>query len=417
MKYLQEELKDDLNAILFEEGEVKQSFLVFAKVLGCFESETLVDYAGNQTRSIAGQKASLFLKNMLKDQVIALNEFPKCFSDLQPKFSPSLLQFLTMQQGANKYQMLKLLLSFEEKNHGSISLFVNHFELIKSLKKTLGEDGKPVALSWKKAFERFFILKKYKNITTENVDIAELFLKRGLLEKNFILATETRNEAKKFQTKKHILMTNLKEQTSASEEKDYRNKFTYEFLDKSDAKNFILGLFTDCCATISAENYGKDITKSSIVANDVQNIVVKDDEDRIIAKASLYVNKQQGYGVINEFDISLKYRDGEIITENNKGGWYQIKHEREEQERQEIFDCFLRAISDFASVYDKQNPNMPIKKIVVGMGNNKLKAQLVHLDKQEDVLSVPTEYGFEDARYCQYVLYCKNKASSNQMEK
>ena len=91
-------------------------------------------------------------------------------------------------------------------------------------------------------------------------------------------------------------------------------------LDKHDPKNAIIGLYASCCATITSGHYGKTIAESTMIAHDVQNLVVKDSKGNIIAKGAMYVNSQKGYAVINDFEVNEKYRSHETA----EAGYYSV---------------------------------------------------------------------------------------------
>ena len=91
----------------------------------------------------------------------------------------------------------------------------------------------------------------------------------------------------------------------------YDKQFTYEWLSKNDPHNSIMGLFCSCCGTITSWAYGKDIARSSVIAPDVQNLVVRNSKGDIISKGTMYVNKEKGYAVINDFELNEKYRHHE----------------------------------------------------------------------------------------------------------
>ena len=89
--------------------------------------------------------------------------------------------------------------------------------------------------------------------------------------------------------------------------------------------------------------------------------------------------------------------------------WYFYDNWKDEQERQLIFSAFQRGVQAFIEEYDKQNPKAPLKQVNIGMGYNRLKKQVWNLKKSESNLYVPKEYGFQDAKDEQYILYKKAK--------
>ena len=115
----------------------------------------------------------------------------------------------------------------------------------------------------------------------------------------------------------------------------------------------------------------------------------------------MYLNEEQGYAVINDFELNHNYRNHESVP-----GQYNVEdNNEEEQEREQIFSTFQRGIYAFIEEYERQNPDNPIKQVNVGMGFNRLKRQIKRFEKATSKLTVPAEYSFLDAEDEQYILY------------
>lgn len=125
--------------------------------------------------------------------------------------------------------------------------------------------------------------------------------------------------------------------------------YTYDFLEKDDPRNLVLGKNTSCCAHLEGNGYG--IMKASMVNPDVQNIAILDSTGKIVAKTTMYVNRDERYALCNTFSI----RDS--VSEN----MYPF-----------ILYKFKKAVSAFAYQYNNENPQKPLVKINVGMGMNSL---------------------------------------------
>lgn len=326
-----------------------------------------------------------------------------------------------------KFEKLELILKLERDYPGIFVKLMTNFEVAKSHRESLDENGKPIEVSWEEALKRFYLNNKYEKITNENEDIAELFQSKGLSQEIFDKASELRKEAKDREVSEHILKKTIKEDTilesiekikSQTEEKLteglqvieelYDKGFTYEWLSKKDPHNSIMGLFVNCCGTITSKHYGKDIAKASILAPDVQNLVIRNEMGKIISKGTMYINKEKGYAVINDFELNKKYRnhEDEIFS-----GRYKVEEtSSEEQEREKIFEAFQRGLSAFIEEYDKQNPEKPIIQVNIGMGYNRLKKQVERLKKATSNLTVPSEYDFQDAsKNAQYIIYKRSE--------
>lgn len=131
----------------------------------------------------------------------------------------------------------------------------------------------------------------------------------------------------------------LKEETSPD--------FSYEWLPKQDYDNYILGKYCSCCAHL--DGAGAGIMRASIILDNCQNLVIRNAMGRIIAKSTLYVNKNEGYAVFNNIEVSLK--------------------QREEDDCVNIYNAFLRGAEAFLESYNK-NHETPIREMVIGAKRN-----------------------------------------------
>ena len=152
----------------------------------------------------------------------------------------------------------------------------------------------------------------------------------------------------------------------------------------------------------AASQIRKHRTCSSVIAPDVQNLVVRNSKGDIISKGTMYVNKARGYAVINDFELNEKYRHHE-----SSSGRYSVEETSpEEQDREMIFKAFQRGLRAFIEEYDRQNPKNPLTQINIGMGYNRLKRQVERFKKATSNLTVPSEYSFQDAMTNeQHILY------------
>jgi len=337
------------------------------------------------------------------------------------------LKFITIQGDKKNFKNLELLLNLEIDYPDMLMKVMSNFDKAKSYRQSLDKDGKPIRVPWKEALKKFYFRNMYKGVSKENVDIAELFGGKGLSQETFDEATELRKKAREASVPEHILGKHLIEETreerierlkeqenkefiNANEmiEELYNKQFTYEWLSKNDPHNAILGLFCSCCGTITNVFYGKDIACASIIAPDVQNLIVKNLKGDIISKGTMYINKKRGYAVINDFELSREYRKHELEKQT---GRYNVKNtSNEEQKRELIFKAFQRGLRAFIEEYDKQNPENPLKQVNIGMGFNKLKKQVERFKKATMNLTVPEEYSFQDAMdNDQYILYQRDE--------
>lgn len=89
-------------------------------------------------------------------------------------------------------------------------------------------------------------------------------------------------------------------------QKDVSNKiFTYEALAKSDIANFSIGYMTSCCARLY--DAGAGAMRGAIIDPDMQPLVVRDNKGDIVAYSILYINRENGYAVLNDIEVNRKY--------------------------------------------------------------------------------------------------------------
>lgn len=331
------------------------------------------------------------------------------------------LKFISIQGDKKDLQNLELILHLERNYPGMFIKVMSNFDDANSYRESLDENGKPIKVSWEEALKKFYLSNQYMGVTKENADIAQIFGGKGLSQEVFDKANKLRQEARRANVPEHILGKPLREETILESierikkqteeeltsgrqmiEELYDKQFTYEWLSKNDPKNSIMGLFCSCCGTITSQYYGKDIAKSSVIAQDVQNLVVRNSKGDIISKGTMYVNKDRGYAVINDFELNEKYRHHE-----SSSGRYNVEETSpEEQDREMIFKAFQRGLRAFIEEYDKQNPKKPLTQVNIGMGYNRLKKQVERFKKATSNLTVPPEYSFQDAMTKeQYILY------------
>lgn len=437
------ELTDLNNRLEIYPDEEKIAFYKFANSLGCFDSSKMLDEKGRESKTLVCQKATSFMKTALKHKNLPLGSYEMFFKTLPIDTKPNqdFLNFVSHKKG-KIFDHLTYLLHLEFEFPGVFAKVMHDFERVKQYRDAADENGKPVTLSWADALKKFNLKHKYFGVTDENADMAELFAIKGLSQKVFDEANEIFQRARANEIKNHIISKYLKEESilevinrekekldqfkenmenkkSVLEqikeansktnediaeskeliEKLYRQQFSYEFLDKSDPINAILGLYTDCCATLSSNYYGKTIATASIEQPDVQNIVVRNNKGEIIAKGTLYVNQQQGYGVINGFEMKE---------------YYQADNKR--TDRILITNAFQRAVKDFAEEYDKEN-EIPLNKVTLGMRSNKLLEQCESFKTATENYEVPVEYRFADAVCFQKVFYDRDRLNKEEMEK
>ena len=126
---------------------------------------------------------------------------------------------------------------------------------------------------------------------------------------------------------------------------DTSSVFTYEVLSKSDPANFAMGCMTSCCATLYGAGAGA--MRAMIIHPDMQPLVIRDFDNNIISFGIIYVNRKEGYAVVNDFEVNKKY-----IGKDDK--------------RKAIYDKAMEGVSAFVEEYNLENPQNPIKIVTCG---------------------------------------------------
>lgn len=139
--------------------------------------------------------------------------------------------------------------------------------------------------------------------------------------------------------------------------------YSYEWLPKQDKENYVLGKYCNCCAHI--DGAGDGIMRASIILDNCQNLVIRNENGRIIAKSTLYVNKNEGYGVFNNVETSLNYRTQKDI--------------------ERIYKAFIRGAKAFIETYNNNNPDKPITNLSIGENRNTLISYLTDINNHPKV--------------------------------
>ena len=135
----------------------------------------------------------------------------------------------------------------------------------------------------------------------------------------------------------------------SSQVNDTSNVFTYDVLEKSDPANFAMGCMTSCCATLY--NAGGGAMRAMIIHPDIQPMVIRDFDNNIVSFGIIYVNREQGYAVVNDFEVNRKYAG-------------------QDEKRRAIYDKAMEGIDAFVRQYNSENPEKPIKVVTSGISPN-----------------------------------------------
>ena len=313
------------------------------------------------------------------------------------------------------------LMEMEKRQPGFISRCYNDFELVQ-LAHTNNRGRQRQLAPTVEFFNKYFEINKFDGVTEENYEIAQMVAHYFSSQIDFDNALKIMKEKERHKIPDHILGEELREDTvfervdklitgvqdcsidTLSTLVELSNKeFTFELQNKSDPVNLVLGKLCSCCAHL--EGAGNGIMRASIIHPDVQNIVIRDYTNRIVAKSTIYVNRKEGYAVCNNVVVNYKMSA---------------------DDRDEIYKKFKQAIQAFAKRYNEKNSNNPLKTITVGMSLNDLSSQIIENDKKSDVLYKALDYGkfaFNGSEYSgdsdteQYVVWeSENLTDDNPLE-
>ena len=295
-------------------------------------------------------------------------------------------------------------------NENFIARCYNDFEGVQRFNTSNKGSQRQLAPTISKFIE-YFDFTSFIGINDENAPIADAISPFFKTQSSFQLALDIYNEKKKNNTGEHILKVPLAEKPFKNIDNlskdikmeatdtlhdmvDTSEAFTYEWLSKNDPQNLILGKLCNCCAHIEGAGYG--IMRASIVHPNVQNLVIRNKDGEIVAKATLYVNRKNGYGIFNTFKIRPSYRDDIDI----------------------IYKKLIKGAKAFIREYNIENPNNPLTKVTVGRDFNDFEDIMDEKLKPVEQILTPINYGrfgidwkkYEGDSYKeQYLLWEKDK--------
>lgn len=156
--------------------------------------------------------------------------------------------------------------------------------------------------------------------------------------------------------------------------------FSYEWLPKQAYENLILGKLCSCCAHV--QGAGSGIMRASMILDNVQNLVIRNEFGEIISKATLYINKSASYAVFNTVETSLNHRS--------------------EKELAKIYKAFLRGAQAFFKTYNENNPTNPLTEISIGANRNTILEFLNNQNHPEIKIKQSLNYGTYALNYGRY---------------
>ncbi len=428
--------------------------------LGIFSNEK-IQYRG-QNGKVTEMKVRELAYNVLQKVLstgIDINDIHSHFHSMQvTEFNKEFLLFL------NKKNNLEELIEEERVNSGFITRVYSWFNERKHTDISTAEyvdmteenryqvqvyettESGIDKLRWREPnvenLKKEFASKKFINVTSENRHIAEQMSKfLGYEQKHFDKAIEIDRERKEKGTPDHILEREVKQSIEEAwkeyfeEVEKTKNEildvaqdtlktqtetagkiFTYEMLKKSDEVNFCMGFLTNCCANLYGAGAGAQ--RAMIVSPDMQPLVIRDNRGDIVCFGIVYVNREESYAVVNDFELNKKYQNASSeVTEK-------------------IYKKAIQGVKEFVKEYDKEESEKarkdsgyvakPIRIVTCGVSPNWSKGglnQYIEREKSHHTLKAPNfnEYKYSgsgnwsgDWHGSQYVIYEREGEKRNE---
>ena len=267
----------------------------------------------------------------------------------------------------NNYQEL---IDIEKTTSGFIARVYNSFKDISKGSSANTGEQRHLLVTINRC-KNYFLMKTYPNATEDNLELARALARFFDNEKLLDVAISILDEAHKAPRNifgKYTLKDDKRIFINDEDEDLKEEGFTYnyEWLPKQDVENLFLGKYCNCCAHI--EGAGAGIMRASMILDNVQNLVIRDEEGTIIAKMTLWVDRDKGYGVFNTAEVNLNHR--------------------ETSQLESIYEAFLRGLKAFLNRYNENNPHEPITILSIGDYRNALK-EMIKRDNSEET-SLPT---------------------------
>lgn len=373
--------------------------------LGAFESPKTIKRISKHNKEIEekvdyAQKVTEYYRLLKRQRLFDYYNPSWTFRNMKVRpFNQELTDFILDQDN------LKALLHEDEIHNDFFAKCFNEFEIVQKTHTTNRGNIRHLKPTVEK-FIDYYRQNKFAGVTNETKDLAKVIAKYYSEQEAFDRAKRVFIERKEKREGHNILWQDLDEGILKSEPDLYNSvvddifnkvdkrikelktkitrfnvdtldimsdmandKYYFEWLDKDSLENYILGKLCDCCAHVTGVGVG--IMRASIVDSDTQNLVIRNKDGEIVAKATLNINRMGGYGVINNVEV-----------QNNITG----------VDKDIIFAKFQMGVESFAKMYNKTFKYHPIHKINVGMSNNDLEQQIRALDKHEMYLKKAMDY-------------------------
>lgn len=130
--------------------------------------------------------------------------------------------------------------------------------------------------------------------------------------------------------------------------------FNYHWSKSDNLINIILGYLVDCCAKLGGA--GQDIMIQSMINPNIANLILYDENNNVIGKATAYYNRKKKYILFNNAETK------EITTKGLKS---------EKQRKKECLEALIRGTLDAVKALREKGEN--VTEVRIGMLKNDLK--------------------------------------------
>ena len=352
--------------------------LILMKITGALEED-----------KITRQKAATFISEKIFEEKLPngnSNEFRIIEDDIHRIFNfPYIREEFDQEFAIFFLENYQELLKEERKKSGFIQrIYLNFKQISKTCTSNKGSQRK-LKVTIKKC-ENYLSNNKFDDVTEENKELMKLI-------SEWFDENTTWLNAKKIYQESLTAPRNIFTKVIKNDEENMiydrdpnhdlkepiNPNFSYHWLPKQDYDNLILGKYCNCCAHV--EGVGSGIMRASMILDNCQNLVIRNDLGEIIAKSTLYVNKEQGYAVFNNVESSLNYRDEKSI--------------------EKIYFAFLRGTEAFIKAYNANNPEAPITTISIGSTRNTI-SKLLTTENNHPEIPIQKSLDFDNYALTNY---------------
>lgn len=329
---------------------------------------------------ILRQRMSTFLNEKVVSKScnypIVGNDIHTIFGEINPRENVD-LEFIMF--FVENYDKLILL---EKNNSGIISRIYNSFRDISKTSTSHRGSQRHLKVTIDKCMD-YFLTERFEGVTEENKKLATLLQKyyseSYALGVSEMIVNQSKNAPRNVFSKISYIDGEIVYSYDSDEDLVEFNKddFSYHWLPKQDYDNLILGKYCSCCAHILGNGAG--IMRASMILDNCQNLVIRNKKNEIIAKMTIYVNREKGYAVFNTAEVNINYHN-----KNSLDG---------------IYKAFMRGVNAFVNRYNKNNV-IPISIVTIGEYRNNIKYNLGNIE---------TEL-FETPNYSSYGYYVGDKS-------